>query len=139
MISIIADNQLQTIPISIGKLDQLVILNISRNQLKSLPASFNQLKKLKALWLAENNLEALPDAVWHLVGTEGFKYELKGNPVQNLPTRLDSLSIDELEYFEELWDEQFSVLIDSLESMDNASWSDSLSIYQQYPQNSLLA
>jgi Leucine-rich repeat (LRR) protein len=50
------NNQLTSLPASIGKLTNLRFLSLSNNQLTQIPESIKSLKKLKRLYLTGNPL-----------------------------------------------------------------------------------
>ncbi|DBA81141.1 TPA: hypothetical protein ACH3X2_007108 [Trebouxia sp. C0005] len=58
----LANNQLISLPESIGQLEQLQYLDLSNNRLQSLPGTMQQLRHLKVLCLKGNKrLASLPD------------------------------------------------------------------------------
>jgi predicted ATPase len=62
----LSDNQLTTLPDSLGQLTQLTSLNLSDNQLTTLPDSLGQLTQLTSLNLSNNQLTSLPDSLINL-------------------------------------------------------------------------
>ena len=60
---ILRENDLISIPETIGKLDSLQILNIGGNQLSVLPISIGKLELLKKLNLEYNQLTTLPESI----------------------------------------------------------------------------
>lgn len=55
--------QLEQLPVTIGRLQNLLILNLCNNRLTSLPSELGLLKKLHTLNLGLNQLEALPASI----------------------------------------------------------------------------
>lgn len=53
------DNQIDELPMEIGKLSQLRVLDVCNNRLSYLPFTINVLYNLQALWLSENQCQAL--------------------------------------------------------------------------------
>ena len=59
----LSDNQLTTLPESIGKLTNLQELNLGYNQLTTLPESIGQLTNLQELYLYNTQLTTLPPEI----------------------------------------------------------------------------
>ena len=57
---------LESIPNSIGVLQDLVYLDLRKNNLRSLPESFSKLKHLKELHLEDNSFQTIPASVGNL-------------------------------------------------------------------------
>ncbi|MHA1386077.1 MAG: leucine-rich repeat domain-containing protein, partial [Candidatus Helarchaeota archaeon] len=75
----LGDNQLTTLPESIGNLKSLKELYLEGNELTTLPESIGNLKSLKELYLRNNKLTALPES---LGGLDNLKtLYLAGNPL----------------------------------------------------------
>lgn len=55
----IRDNQLGDLPLEIGKLSRLRVLDVANNKLAHLPYTINVLQNLQALWLSENQSQAM--------------------------------------------------------------------------------
>lgn len=55
--------QLEELPATIGRLQNLLVLNVCNNRLTSLPSELGLLKKLQTLNLGLNQLEALPSSI----------------------------------------------------------------------------
>lgn len=77
---ILTDNNLQTLPDSIGGYGNLQKIMLTGNQLSSLPESFARLKKLELLRLAGNRLSAsprwintLPNLAWYADSENNFQ------------------------------------------------------------------
>jgi Leucine-rich repeat (LRR) protein len=84
------DNDIKTLPDSIGSLNSLEILTLPNNQLKSLPESFKKLSSLKKLDLSWNDIEELPEWINSLSSLE--ELNLRGNKLEILPETICSLS-----------------------------------------------
>lgn len=55
--------QLEQLPVTIGRLQNLLVLNLCNNRLTSLPSELGLLKELHTLNLGLNQLEALPASI----------------------------------------------------------------------------
>jgi|GEM_PF-1146982 Leucine-rich repeat (LRR) protein len=88
-------NSLDSLPEEIGKLSELVGLNLDGNNLVKLPSSIGGLKKLSGLILEHNNLASLPAAIGEL--TELNSISLGYNPLLTLPDEIGALR--KLRYF----------------------------------------
>lgn len=53
------DNQVEELPLEIGKLSRLRVLDVANNKLVHLPYTINVLQNLQALWLSENQSQAM--------------------------------------------------------------------------------
>lgn len=53
------DNQISELPMEIGKLAKLRVLDVVNNKLTYLPYTINVLYELQALWLSENQSQAM--------------------------------------------------------------------------------
>lgn len=91
---ILTDNQLESLPSSIGQCRQLQKLMLAGNRLRALPDALAQCQKLELLRLAANQLTALPAWLTHLPRLSWLAYA--GNPLceaqetqarQNAPIR----------------------------------------------------
>lgn len=82
----IANNQLSSLPISIGELPSLVELNASSNNIRSMPIEITKLKHLKALYLRDNELEGLPTNIDSLKSLEVLDLSL--NKLKKIPISL---------------------------------------------------
>ncbi|KAJ8277787.1 hypothetical protein GJAV_G00079900 [Gymnothorax javanicus] len=85
----IHDNQLTTLPKSIGELENLQKLNLSHNKLKVLPEEIWLLKNLRSLQLQQNLLEELSDGVGQLTNLD--EIDLSNNGMTTLPESVGSL------------------------------------------------
>lgn len=84
--------QLEQLPVTIGRLQNLLVLNLCNNRLTSLPNEVGLLKKLQTLSLGLNQLEALPSAIGTL--KELRHIGLSDNRFTRIPgclSRLDKL------------------------------------------------
>lgn len=54
---------MEELPVTIGRLQNLLVLNVCNNRLTSLPSELGLLKKLQTLNLGLNQLEALPSSI----------------------------------------------------------------------------
>ncbi|MEE6494810.1 hypothetical protein FKM82_001872 [Ascaphus truei] len=85
----IHDNQLSSLPSTIGELTNLQKLHISHNKLKELPKELGQLKNLKSLLLQHNLLEEMPNELGQLCSLE--ELDLSNNCLKNIPSCLGCL------------------------------------------------
>ncbi|KAJ8376445.1 hypothetical protein SKAU_G00070250 [Synaphobranchus kaupii] len=84
------DNQLTTLPKSIGELENLQKLNLSHNKLKELPEEVWLLRNLRSLQLQKNLLEELPEGVGQLTNVDDI--DLSNNELTTLPESLGNLT-----------------------------------------------
>ena len=83
------ENQLTTLPESIGNLISLRSINISKNKLTTLPKSIGNLKSLQLLNLRNNELTILPERVGNLSSLQ--ELYLSGNNLTTLPESIGNL------------------------------------------------
>ena len=76
----LGDNQLVSLPETIGKLEKLTSLGLGHNQLVSIPKTIGKLKKLTELYLWDNQLVSLPYSIINLTNT---KIYIDDNPLTN--------------------------------------------------------
>ncbi|BAT76033.1 hypothetical protein VIGAN_01398700 [Vigna angularis var. angularis] len=78
-------NELRGLPVAIGKLTNLQVLNLSSNfsDLRELPETFGDLINLRELDLSNNQIHALPDSFGRLHNLT--KLNLEQNPVEVPP------------------------------------------------------
>ncbi len=69
---IVIGNKLESLPGSVGKLQNLLILHVFNNRLESLPDSVGKLHNLLGLLVFNNRLESLPDSVGELQNLRYF-------------------------------------------------------------------
>jgi len=86
----LSQNQIQTLPESIGKLKSLESLTLYDNHLSSLPESIGNLSFLTTLNLNDNQLTALPESIGNLKSLETLV--LTSNQLKNLPDSIVGLS-----------------------------------------------
>ncbi len=82
------DNNLTTLPESIGKLINLRVLYLECNNLTALPESIGNLD-LTFLDVSNNKLTVLPESIGKL--TSLARLNLWGNPIKSLPPKLRHL------------------------------------------------
>ena len=90
------NNNLTTLPETIGQLKNLSGLYLEYNNLTSLPETIGQLTNLKYLWLNNNNLTTLPDTIGQLTNLLGL--DLEYNNLTTLHETIEQLiNLDELD------------------------------------------
>lgn len=80
---VINNNELSTIPISIGLLRNLKVLIADENKIESLPASIGSCSGLRILSLSQNQLQSLPDEIGRI--SQLTVLNLSGNRLNHLP------------------------------------------------------
>lgn len=80
---VINNNQITSIPISIGLLRNLKVLIADENKIDSLPASIGSCSQLRILSLSQNQLHSLPDEVGRI--SQLTVLNLSGNRLNYLP------------------------------------------------------
>jgi Leucine-rich repeat (LRR) protein len=91
-------NNIEYLPKSISKLQNLEVINLDHNQLKKLPDEFCNLKNLKQLLISENYLANLPDCIGKLSNLRVLSSDL--NDIKMIPrsigncSELESLILD---------------------------------------------
>ncbi|KAM4664860.1 E3 ubiquitin-protein ligase LRSAM1 isoform 2-T2 [Discoglossus pictus] len=92
------DNQITSLPVSIGQLTCLQVLNVERNLLRSLPDSIGDLVQLQTLNVTGNKLKQLPQTIGGLRSLRTLN--ITENRLQELPRALanvrtlETLSLD---------------------------------------------
>ncbi|WP_309742069.1 leucine-rich repeat domain-containing protein [Chamaesiphon sp. OTE_20_metabat_361] len=86
----LANNQLTSLPESIGSLSNLNILYVWGNQLTSIPKSISNLTNLSILDLSGNQFSYLPDSICNLANLDSLN--LIENQLTNLPVSIVNLS-----------------------------------------------
>ncbi|XP_022530888.2 leucine-rich repeat-containing protein 40 isoform X1 [Astyanax mexicanus] len=86
----IHDNQLRTLPATIGELEQLQKLNLSHNKMTDLPLELWNLTNLRCLHLQQNLLEQLPSELGQLCQLEDL--DLSNNKLIIVPDGLANLN-----------------------------------------------
>ncbi|KAL4634909.1 hypothetical protein GN956_G13946 [Arapaima gigas] len=84
------DNQLTSLPKSIGELQNLQKLNLSHNKLRELPEELWELRNLCSLQLQQNLLEHLTQGLGQLSTLD--ELDLSGNQLTELPESLANLT-----------------------------------------------
>ncbi|XP_071010243.1 leucine-rich repeat-containing protein 40 isoform X2 [Oncorhynchus clarkii lewisi] len=84
------DNQLTSLPTSIGELQHLQKLSLSHNKLKEFPEEIWSLKNLTSLQLQQNLLEHLPEGVGLLTNLDDI--DLSNNQLTAVPDSLGNLN-----------------------------------------------
>ncbi|XP_044503819.1 plant intracellular Ras-group-related LRR protein 5-like [Mangifera indica] len=82
-------DQIEWLPVSIGKLMDVVELNLSENRIMALPSSINGLKSLKKLDVHSNQLVNLPDTFGELINLTDL--DLHANQLKSLPASFGNL------------------------------------------------
>ncbi|KAA0712899.1 Leucine-rich repeat-containing protein 40 [Triplophysa tibetana] len=86
----IHDNQLNSLPESIGELEHLQKLIVSHNKLTELPAGLWRLTNLHCLHMQQNQMERLPPDLGQLVHLEDL--DLSNNLLTDIPESLSNLT-----------------------------------------------
>lgn len=84
-------DQVQWLPDSIGKLNNLTEIILSENRIVTLPSSIEGFSKLKKLDIHANQLVNLPDSIGELSSLTDL--DLHGNRLQTLPDSVGKLSL----------------------------------------------
>ncbi len=90
---ILTDNQIETLPESLGERPRLQKLALAGNQIKALPNSFNQLVNLELVRLSANQLQTFPQALLELPKLAWMAFA--GNPFcqrENTPSAVPIVS-----------------------------------------------
>ncbi|XP_042494943.1 plant intracellular Ras-group-related LRR protein 5-like [Macadamia integrifolia] len=82
--------QVEWLPVSIGKLLVITELNLSENRIMALPSSFGGLKALTKLDIHSNQLINLPESFGELVNLT--ELDLHGNRLRSLPASFGNLT-----------------------------------------------
>ena len=91
----LSEKQLTALPLEIGKLTSLTVLNLSNNQLTALPPEITKLTSLVRLYIWDNQLTALPLEIGKL--TSLTVLNLSNNQLTALPPEIGELkSLTEL-------------------------------------------
>jgi hypothetical protein len=83
---ILSNNKLEYLPDSIGNLINLQILSLNNNKLEYLPDSIGNLSNLQILSLNNNKLESVPDSIGNLINLKQLC--LFDNKLESLPTSI---------------------------------------------------
>ncbi|XP_066522057.1 leucine-rich repeat-containing protein 40 [Hoplias malabaricus] len=87
---LLSSNKLETLCEDIRLLPALVVLDVHDNQLKTLPASIGELEQLQKLILSHNKLTELPLELWKLTNLRCL--HLQQNLLEQLPAEIGQLS-----------------------------------------------
>ncbi|GMP33865.1 hypothetical protein CsSME_00006994 [Camellia sinensis var. sinensis] len=92
-------NELRVLPLAIGRLTNLEILNLSSNftDLTELPETIGDLTNLKELDLSNNQIRALPDTFGRLDNLT--KLNLESNPLVIPPKEVVNLGVEAVKVF----------------------------------------
>ncbi len=91
----LSNNQLSTLPESIGNLTSLEKLILDYNSITTLPKSIGKLTSLEELWVRNNQLSTLPKSIGKLTSLK--KLSLHNNKLKTLPKSIGNLtSLEEL-------------------------------------------
>ncbi|XP_042480085.1 plant intracellular Ras-group-related LRR protein 5-like [Macadamia integrifolia] len=82
--------QVEWLPVSIGKLSDITGLNLSENRIMALPSTFGGLKALTKLDIHSNQLINLPESFGELVNLT--ELDLRGNRLRSLPASFGNLT-----------------------------------------------
>eukprot|EP00944_MAST-04C_sp_MAST-4C-sp1_P015100 g15100.t1 len=83
------NNRLKSLPDRVGNLQNLLLLYVFNNRLESLPDSVGNLQSLLYLWVFNNRLKSLPDSVGNL---QSLLYlEVWNNRLESLPDSVGNL------------------------------------------------
>eukprot|EP00943_MAST-04B_sp_MAST-4B-sp1_P007571 g7571.t1 len=107
-------NKLESLPDSVGQLQNLLQLLVINNRLTSLPDSVGQLQNLLQLWVFNNRLESLPDSVGQLQNLLNLR--VFNNRLTSLPD-----SVGQLQNLLQLWvfNNRLESLPDSVGQLQN--------------------
>jgi Leucine-rich repeat (LRR) protein len=97
-------NELHGLPLAIGKLTSLEVINLSNNfsDLKELPETFGDLSSLRELDLSNNQIHALPDTFGRLDSL--IKLNLEQNPIELPPMEVVNEGVQAIKsYMTERW------------------------------------
>ncbi|KAM8888929.1 leucine-rich repeat-containing protein 40 isoform 2-T2 [Synchiropus picturatus] len=84
------DNKLNSLPASLGELQELQQLRLSHNQLRSLPVEVCTLRNLRSLTLQQNMLENLPEELGQMGNLT--ELDVSNNQLSVLPSSLGHLT-----------------------------------------------
>ncbi len=87
--SSLSPNRLESIPVAIGVLDQLELLDLSSTRISALPRQLGELAALRTLILSSNLISRLPDEIGDLQSLR--RLELGNNAISELPATLGNL------------------------------------------------
>lgn len=82
-------NKLQRLPLELGYMHSLTVLNVSKNKLKELPATIGLLTNLKELKASRNHLDTLPVSIKALIKLQ--KLKVSRNNIHFLPCEIGEM------------------------------------------------
>ncbi|KAI9076289.1 hypothetical protein K1719_041784 [Acacia pycnantha] len=82
-------DQMEWLPVSIGKLSNVCEMDLSENRIMALPSTFGELKALTKLDLHANQLINLPHSFGELINLTDI--DLRGNRLRSLPASFEKL------------------------------------------------
>ena len=86
-------NQLTSLPSEIGKLTNLLELDLDENELTPLPSEIGKLSMLEILDLQANQLTSLPSDIGRLSNLEVFYHDSSVTMPEEIQSRCDSFSL----------------------------------------------
>ncbi|BAT79707.1 hypothetical protein LR48_Vigan04g042900 [Vigna angularis] len=93
---VLAENLIERLPVSLGKLQSLKLLNLDGNRITSLPDELDQLVRLERLSVSRNLLASLPMTIGSLRNL--VLLNVSNNKLQSLPESVGSCSsLEELQ------------------------------------------
>ncbi|KAG0456981.1 hypothetical protein HPP92_021817 [Vanilla planifolia] len=107
-------DQIEWLPVSLGKLHDVTELYLSENRIMALPATIGDLRYLNKLDIHSNQLINLPDSIGELSNL--IDLDLHGNRLQSLPASIGNLkNLENLD----LSSNQLSILPETLGNLAN--------------------
>ncbi|WOK99029.1 hypothetical protein Cni_G07741 [Canna indica] len=107
-------DQIEWLPTSLGKLEEITELNLSENRIAALPPSISSMRSLTKLDIHSNQLINIPDSIGELSNL--IDLDLHANRIKSLPSSFGNLtSLINLD----LSSNQLSVLPDTLGNLRN--------------------
>ncbi|QCE14006.1 internalin A [Vigna unguiculata] len=93
---VLAENLIERLPVSLGKLQSLKLLNLDGNRITSLPDELDQLVRLERLSVSRNSLASLPMTIGSLRNL--VLLNVSNNKLRSLPESVGSCtSLEELQ------------------------------------------
>lgn len=83
-------DQIEWLPMSLGKLSEVTELDISENRIMALPPSIGDLRALRKLSMSSNQLINLPESFGELINLQDL--DLQANRLRSLPASFGNLS-----------------------------------------------
>ncbi|CAJ1975351.1 unnamed protein product [Sphenostylis stenocarpa] len=101
---VLAENIIERLPVNLGKLQSLKMMNLDGNRITSLPDELDQLVRLERLSVSRNLLESLPLTIGSLRNL--VLLNVSNNKLQSLPESVGScFSLEELQANDNLIEE----------------------------------